>query len=334
MALQTDHSSKEYGVTADDIVASIEMILGWTPDQASIDYHLGLGFRSRRELGQYMISTEEFRDKHQNFRFAPTFLGDRVLTHTHAGDRIYLVPGDVDLTPSIMIHGRYETDVEQAIRRVVRDGDVAVDIGANVGYQTLAIARSVASNGRVYAFEANPEVHRLLLATLMVNGLTSFRSTGRVNLYNMAVADRDGTLKLSYAPSHYGSGNIVTDDPRSSFGPEYSKIVEVPAVRLDDLLADVPAIDFLHSDIEGAEPLAFRGARALIQRSPNLKIITEWSVHMMRHMANVEEHAEWLKNEGFRFWRVGANRSFSVVRPTELLSLDHCDLYIARSDPD
>jgi hypothetical protein len=49
------------GVSADDIIASIEMILGRTPDQALVDYHLKLGFADRFALGKYMISTDEFR---------------------------------------------------------------------------------------------------------------------------------------------------------------------------------------------------------------------------------------------------------------------------------
>jgi hypothetical protein len=49
------------GVTADDVIASIEMILGRTPDQALVDYHLKLGFADRFALGKYMMSTDEFR---------------------------------------------------------------------------------------------------------------------------------------------------------------------------------------------------------------------------------------------------------------------------------
>ena len=320
-------------VSANDIIASIEMILGWTPDNLMIDYHLSLGFKSRSELGNYMISTHEFQQKHRNFSFSPVFLGDRVLAFTHAGDKIYLVPGDVDLTPSILIEGRYEPDVEQTIRRQIRQGDTAVDVGANVGYHTLAIAHAVGPGGRVHAFEANPEVHRLLQATLLINSLTSFRGVGRVNVHNMAVADRDGTMKLSFVPSHYGSGNLVTDDPGSSFGPEYSSVVEVPTVRLDALLHDVPSVDFMHLDIEGAEPLAMRGARALIGRSPQIRIITEWSVHMMRHLSRVEEHVAWLVGEGFRFWQITGNRSFTAVDQTAVIALHQCDLLMSRYDP-
>ena len=52
------------GISADDVVAGIEMILGWTPDQNLIDYHLRLGFSTRYELGNYLTHIEEFKVKY------------------------------------------------------------------------------------------------------------------------------------------------------------------------------------------------------------------------------------------------------------------------------
>src|SRR5205085_1253858 len=48
-------------------------------------------------------------------RPAPIFLGDRVLASTHRGSPIYDVPQDVDLTPLILLHGRWEPHIEQTL---------------------------------------------------------------------------------------------------------------------------------------------------------------------------------------------------------------------------
>jgi hypothetical protein len=50
-------------VGADEVIACIEMILGRTPDPALVEYHLKLGFADRFALGDYMISTDEFRSR-------------------------------------------------------------------------------------------------------------------------------------------------------------------------------------------------------------------------------------------------------------------------------
>lgn len=321
------------GVTAEDVVASIEMILGRTPDQGLVDYHLGLGFADRFALGEYMMTTQEFKSRFKGERPKPLFLGDRVMAYTYRGEVIYLLPSDLDLTPGIIINGTHEPAVERVIVGSIRAGDTAVDIGANVGYHTLAIASAVGPNGQVHAFEANPDVMHLLQATMVINRFTSFRGTGRVNLYQKAVCDAPGVITLEAAPGHYGSGHVVTASPLSDFGPEYSSRVEVPAVTLDSMLADSRPVDFLHMDIEGAEPIALKGAQAVIDRSPTLRIVTEWSVGMMRTLSDVDSCIGSLVERGFKFWLIGSNPALTPVEPSQLTGLPHCDLFISRDSP-
>jgi FkbM family methyltransferase len=321
------------GVSADDIIASIEMILGRTPDQALVDYHLKLGFADRFALGKYMISTDEFRAQFHGSMRNHTFLGDRVLAFTHQGHMIYLDPTDLDLTPAILMHGQWEPHVEQAIVGSIRAGDTVIDLGANVGYHTLAIAAVVGPAGHVHAFEANPKIMRLLKATMTVNGFSDFRGTGRVNLYENAVLDRLGTITLASALDHDGSGHVINDAPSSDYGPEYSTRKVVPAVTLDAVLADrVGMVDLIHMDIEGSEPLALRGGQVVIERSPKIKIITEWSIRMMRTRADVGEFVAWLIERGFKFWLVTGG-GLTRLEPSALLTLPHCDLFLSREDP-
>jgi FkbM family methyltransferase len=328
------------GVSADDVIACIEMILGRTPDANLVKYHLGLGFPDRFALGEYMIKTGEFRERYSlqsaSLRPPPVFLGDRVLTHTHRGNVIYLIPLDLGLTPSILLHGTYEPHIEKAIVQSLRAGDTVIDVGANVGYHTLAESTTVGSNGQVHAFEANPEVIRLLKATMFVNGFSNWKGTGRVSLYENAALDRSGTITLASAPGHYGSGHVMSNTPRSSdYDSSYSIQVEVPAVALDDVLADrVGTVDLIHLDIEGSEPLALRGAQALINRSPNVKIITEWSVGMMgARGVSAGEHVAWLLERGFEFWLIEPGSKFTKIEPAQAPMLPHCDLFLSRAVP-
>ena len=258
------------GVTAEDVIACIEMLLGRTPDAALVEYHLGLGFADRLALGKYMINTGEFQSRlsriNRLFRSTSVFLGDRVLTSTHRGDALYLMPLDLDLTPSIIRNGEWEPNVERTIITALRPGDIAIDVGANVGYHTLTMAAAVGSGGQVHAFEANPEVMRLLRATMFVNG------RGWVALYENAALDRPGTITLASAPGHYGSGHVINGATSPEQDLAYTARVDVPAVTLDAILADrLRSVDLIRMDIEGSEPLALRGAESLIRRSPKLK---------------------------------------------------------------
>jgi FkbM family methyltransferase len=320
------------GVSADDVIACIEMILGRTPDAELVEYHLRRGFPDRFALGKYMISTGEFQNRlGAMLKFRPTsiLLGDRVLSFTHRGDAIYLIPSDLDLTPEIIQHGQWEPHVEQTIVGLLRRGDTVIDVGANVGYHTLAMAQAVGpEGGQVHAFEANPDVMRLLRATVILNGLSW------VVLYENAALDRSGTITLASAPGHYGSGHVINDAPSSDYGPYYATRVDVAAIPLDGVLADrVGTVDLMHMDIEGSEPLALRGAQALIERSPNIKIVTEWSVGMMRTRADVGEYVAWLVESGFGFWLIEPGGGLTKIDSSAAPTLPHCDLLLSRHDP-
>jgi FkbM family methyltransferase len=341
------------GVTAEDITACIELMLGRTPEPELVEYHLKLGFHNRFALGEYVLGSAEFESRYASRighdaeslldrpppggarRPAAMFLGDRVLAFTHRGHIIYLVPSDIGLTPSVLLHGGWEPHVEQTIVNSLRPGATVIDIGANVGYHTLRMAEAVGTTGQVHAFEANPEVMRLLRATMFVNGFSSWLGDGRVCLHECAVLDKPGTIVLASSPGFSGSGHVVIDDmPSSDYGPAYSTRVEVAAVTLDAELADrIETVDLIHMDIEGSEPLALHGARGMIARSPQIKIITEWIMRMMQTRADIPEYVAWLAGLGFRFWRIDAGPNLTELDRVSVLTAADCDLLLSRQEP-
>jgi len=262
------------------------------------------------------------------YRQAPVFLGDRVFALTRRRHIIYLVPSDADLTPRILRDGAWEIDVEETIAKLLRRGDTVVEVGANVGYHTLAMADRVGPNGQVHAFEANPELMGLLNATMYANGFSNWHGIGRVNLYEGAVLDRAGVVTLAFAPGHYASGHVIDGIPPS---PAYSKRVETPAVTLDQMLAErVEKVDLIRMDIEGSEPLALRGAEALIGRSPTVKIVMEWFVDMMRARADVEAFVAWLVELGFKFWTIKPGARLVKMDPSMAPTAPPCEVLLSR----
>ena len=328
----------------DEVAVAFELLVGRRPiDQSEIEAASRLG--GLRELVDYLLATEEFAHRYQELkksgargapcrpavipRPAPIFLGDRVLCWTHRGQRLYVVPQDVDITPRVLLDGTWELHVEATMLRFMRPGYTVIDCGANIGYYTIILCAAVAPQGKVYAFEAQPDLVRLLKATIYINGLGHL-----IELQCCAVSDRAGSLILAQSPDHHGSGNVVPGHFIPTYDDNYPIRIEVPAVTLDAALGDrVGAVDLIHMDIEGSEPLALRGAQALIERSPGVKIITEWSVDMMGARADLGEFVVWLKGLGFRFWVI--DRESAELTPVEanaLLGLPHGDLLLSRTD--
>lgn len=93
-------------------------------------------------------------------------------------------------------------------------------------------------------------------------------------------------------------------------------------------------LDLIHMDIEGSGPSALCGAQLLIERSPNVTIITEWAVPMMAERSDVGGYVTWLRDFGFRFWLIDRETAdLTPLDPANLSGLPHCDLLISRVDP-
>lgn len=169
-------------------------------------------------------------------RPATVFPGDRVLTYTHLNQRIYVPPTDVDLAPRLFAGAIWEPHVLQTIETQVPKSSCALDIGANIGYHSLALARAVTHLGRVHAFEANPRLIPLLKSTFFVNALNDL-----IRLHHLAVSDKPGVLELAQEPDHFGSGNIVPPgyEKVEAYHSSYSIKHQVLAKPLDSFLPDL-----------------------------------------------------------------------------------------------
>ena len=145
-------------------------------------------------------------------------------------------------------------------RRVLREGDLFVDIGANIGVYSIWAIELGAS---VVAVEADPEAAGMLRENLRLNG---YEQCARV--VEAAVADRPGTMRFT---TDLGVENhLVLDD--AATGP----LREVPVTTLDSLLGDRSAAG-AKIDVEGAEALVLQGARRALAEGRIALIHLEWN---------------------------------------------------------
>lgn len=197
------------------------------------------------------------------------YLGDHeALTRLYTGHRIYVDTRDVGICSHLMLEGRWEPWIEAVLRQAVKPGMRFADVGANFGYYTLLGSQWVGPEGRVFSFEANPGIASKLRRSISVNGFDD-----RTTLFNLAVFSHEAELEFSFNHEYSGGGAIGA----GGGGAWQTHRVKVRAAPLDHLLADQPSIDVLKIDVEGAEPAAIQGARALLERSPKVVLVVEFS---------------------------------------------------------
>lgn len=152
----------------------------------------------------------------------------------------------------------YEASVLRAVERFVAPGSYCIDVGANVGPVTLALARQVGPFGRVLAIEPGPPY----LARLRRNLQANPRLMGRVVILQAGISETEGSLKWRPDPLHPFNAGLS-----QVHGTAVPGEVLVPVTTLDAAIAQQgwDGVDFIKIDVEGMELEVLRGARATLE---------------------------------------------------------------------
>ena len=132
------------------------------------------------------------------------------------------------------------------VRRFVKPGDVAFDVGANMGWYATLLSDLVGPRGRVYALEPNPAAYRLLAL--------SARAFPQVVTVEAAAGGREGVAEL-HIPQDGGMASLAAH-PRAQGNIRCRKLT------LDRFWADAgsPNVAFIKCDAEGAEREILEGS--------------------------------------------------------------------------
>jgi len=149
--------------------------------------------------------------------------------------------------------GLYEPEATRSIRQMVKAGNCCLDVGANLGYYTISMAKWVGSCGLVVAFEPFPTNFETLERNVHLNGLKN------VILAPTALSNRNGVLRLIYSVNDHFS---ATPSAKGYAVDENQDSIQVPTRRLDDYVAELGRIPTLIKiDVEGAELSVLEGAQ-------------------------------------------------------------------------
>ena len=201
---------------------------------------------------------------------------------------------------SLWVYGGYELDLQATMRQWLRPGDVAIDVGANVGIHACALARVVGPHGRVIALEPVSTLAGRLRANCVLNDLRN------VEVVEKAASSRTGTeVFFSAAPSeaNQGQGSLY----------ERTELVQVPQeVELETVDSIIEArgiarLRLVKIDVEGHELAVLRGMENAL-RCWRPYVVFEFNP-VAYHAANLawDEACDALKEiGGYKLHRHGA----------------------------
>jgi FkbM family methyltransferase len=225
------------------------------------------------------------------------------------GHLLYLDPHDDTITPTLRKTRMWEAFETELFKREIQQGEVVVDLGANIGYYTVLFSRLVGSMGRVFAFEPDPTNFSLLRTNLVLNHCDN------VTAFNVAVSAVNGRLELFRSDENKGDHRIYdSGDGRIP--------IPVESVRLDDhLQRNNDRIDFIKMDIQGAEGAALSGMLDILARNATLRFVSEfWPAGLRRAGTEPRQYLDGIHSLGFELYRlVDWESRIEATNPARLL---------------
>ncbi len=153
--------------------------------------------------------------------------------------------------------GTAESHLQKAIREYVVAGDTVYDIGANLGYVALSLAKQVGPSGHVIAFEPVPRNVHLLRQNIDLNGLRN------ITVLEIAASDKNGDAVIRFAE------NLATASMVWHRSNPAATELSIKTVAIDDLVAagNMAHPTFVKIDVEGAEGSVLLGMRHTLKAS-------------------------------------------------------------------
>jgi FkbM family methyltransferase len=206
------------------------------------------------------------------------------------------------------LYAAYKTYTDRAerelLRKILFQGAVVVDAGANIGIYSQFLSGCVGPTGLVHSFEPSPDNFRRLS--------TATRHLSNVRLTQAAVGERSGQCKL------YVSDKLNVDHRAYKTDGDSRRAVPIQMVALDDYFKSGQRVDLIKMDIQGYELHALRGAHRLLEENPDINLLLEfWPAGLKQAGVEWEELVEMLQ---------ALNMNLTLVKSRGLVPFDAHDV--------
>ena len=208
------------------------------------------------------------------------------------GRRLFINGADHDGL-RYLIHGITAGDrLTAMMQRLLRPGDVFVDVGANVGMYSVVASLCVGESGRVLALEASP-------ATFDRLKVITEQDPCNIALKQCAVSDVVGSTAFFIGPEDHSGVSSMRD-----LGAAATRRISVSTETLDVLLETWPKIRLVKIDVEGAEMAVIKGALRIIERDKPFMVMELTPTFLATFGHSLDELVRTITSRGYRCFRI------------------------------
>lgn len=230
--------------------------------------------------------------------------------------------GDQVISERLRKNKIWDPTTTSFLQKWLRRGSVVIDVGANIGYDTVVAASIVGKPGRVFSFEPHPDNFKLLKKSIEANSFSN------VHAFQLGVACRPGKLTLYSSASNQGAHstldpNIVapalTDEDHGNV-----KKINIDVVALDEFLPELDAFnghfDLMKIDTEGLDISVLTSAHNIIMENSNKAAILfeGWPQANAASETPIDNLLELIDDAKFDIWINVGDRDFAPFNTSAL----------------
>ncbi len=228
-------------------------------------------------------------------------LGDRLFT-TRLFDGTRIVGPKTGTLALIYYQGMSEPETMAMWQRFLKPSAVVFDVGAHIGEYAIVAARQIGSQGRVYAFEPQPDLAKVIEQN------RNFLNLENIFVNNLALGDTVGEISFTVPKEKTMASLAITDNDQQTY------IVQMTTLDAFCAENDLTHVDLIKMDIEGAELMALKGASQLLRNPNGPVLIFEYSPRTYGRfgydLRDVQEFLEQLQYHVYTFDALG---NFSLL---------------------
>lgn len=161
---------------------------------------------------------------------------------------------DIGLERQVFETGTCEAGTLDMISKCLSNGDTFLDIGSNIGLFSILAAKTVGQNGKIHAFEPEPQIYGILKKNIEINRLNN------IEAYNFALGSSTGKARIYRHIRNRSATSLLGPLGNTTGGNEVS------IRKLDDVVKEnnLPAIKMIKIKVEGWELEVLKGAENIL----------------------------------------------------------------------
>lgn len=212
---------------------------------------------------------------------------------------------------AIYLFGYFEYETVRAYRRLLKPGDIVLDIGANIGAHALPLARCVSPTGKVIAFEPTAFAFNKLRQNISLNPPLA----NLIRAEQVMLVDSDNA---QIEPRLYSSWQIhdAAADTHPKHGGRLMDTTGAQNMTLDRYMTEHKpgAVSLIKMDVDGHECQVLRGAHELLRRDKPILLMEIMPYGLEEHGDSLEKLFEILLPLGYRLFRLDGSPLYADHR--------------------